>query len=701
MDSEAVTRRLQSQASKEGTATPSGSLPDVNAETYPYEMVQHLLDQTANFIMFAIPDPEHAEVATLTPDDPSDFFGINGGYGLDIRSFLHRFDSVVQPPGANMDIVVEQAVGESTGTFQSRWLFGIEGLTWAPGRLPPPAIYDPWRSQRFAMVDVEFTFEDVDSFRGYGLGRTFPLVHNGRRKLLAGAVGNLMQGSGKFRGLQGTYVMSGSIVPGLGFRGNITCRVVDPDRVLRTDSDIPCLTPIPDPDPETTFIVLRGEKKDRNVKTTYGPPTGGDQVSLITPSQMRSVQYSFTTRGRGGLHTAMRIRQVVGDMQATVFFNLLAPPGTADAPVPFTTKELYTFVGSDGRTIGTITAGVIEGESFDLKFPGAPGQAGVRFAGFGPVLGGTGVFAGVQGMLTVNSVIGIAPHALSLMHVLHILDPDERLRATRAAHQCIARPAPQNKLGEMDPYSLMLRHAEDYTDKYISWRNGFRHCAEQLSRIIVNTYNSLASTGDFADLSIDPDKLKSIFQQEIKPFDEDTFNRYSGAAKGTFRIYDLNTKKEIDETLLYSYWSPKNLRIDRRTMKKITGSYLDYLEPGSLPQLSEKRVDIILNSYREDVGVTSWVEIYQGGRQQRTSIAYKLPHRHEILWFVKDISKDMKLLENNIFMASHEWKGTVDGRICYFMVGIFLEIDFNKCTASLAGDRFWRALYQEEREASV
>jgi hypothetical protein len=33
-------------------------------------MVQYLLDQTANFNMFAVPDAKYAETATLTPDDP-------------------------------------------------------------------------------------------------------------------------------------------------------------------------------------------------------------------------------------------------------------------------------------------------------------------------------------------------------------------------------------------------------------------------------------------------------------------------------------------------------------------------------------------------------------------------------------------------------------------------------------------------------
>jgi len=72
---------------------------------------------------------------------------------------------------------------------------------------------------------------------------------------------------------------------------------------------------------------------------------------------------------------------------------------------------------------------VIEGISFGLQFPGAPGQKGVRFAGFGPITGGDGPLQGARGLLTVNSLIGIAPHALSLMHALHLIDTEGRFRA--------------------------------------------------------------------------------------------------------------------------------------------------------------------------------------------------------------------------------------------------------------------------------
>jgi hypothetical protein len=423
MKTEQISQQSQSGHDARGTAASSAGLPDVNFETYPFDLVQYLLDQVAHLSMFAIPALGDAETATLIPDDPDDWFGLNGGYGLTIRSSLHRFDSTVHL--STVGPKVAQAVGESTGVFSCRWLLSPDDFEWSPGKYPPPTLFDPWASQRFVMLDGSITFNSEDSFHGYGVGRTFPVTVHGRPKLLVGAVGNIMEGFGKFKGLEGTYVLTGTITSQLGFLGSITCRVVDPDSKIRTEREIPPLAMRPNPDPDATFMVLRGVKKDATVRTTYGPPPGGNQVSLVTPGQMRSVRYDFTERGAGGLRSAMTVGQViVSDYTATVFFNLQAPPGTANAPGPFTTHEVYQFVGSDGRPVGAITADIVEGVSFGLRFPAAPRQQGLRFAGFGPIVGGTGVFAGIQGMLTVNSVIGIAPHTLSLMHVLHIVGPD-------------------------------------------------------------------------------------------------------------------------------------------------------------------------------------------------------------------------------------------------------------------------------------
>jgi hypothetical protein len=389
--------------------------------------VQHLLDKTADFNLCAVPEAGYSDTAILTSDS-RDWFGINGGYGITFRSILRRLDSYVQISTGDGGIRTSQTVGESLGTFRCCLLFCPEDFKWTIGTNPPPIMFDPRRPQRFTMIENEFIFDRGDSFSGYGIGRTSPVNVKGRPVTLLSGVGNVMKGTGRFSGLSGTFIFTGSLTRDLGLLGNIVCRLVDPDASLRTEREIEALSAIRCSDSPATCFVMRGLKKDRSVKTTYGPPPGPDLVSLITPSQMRAVQYSCST-AQGRVQTSMSVGPMVATMEADVQFNLLAPPGTSESPVPFTTHELYTFVDSKGTPVGTLKAGVTDGISFDLKFPGAPGQPGVRFSGFGPITGGTGPFAGVSGTLMVNSLIGISPHALSLIHALYVIDPESRFRA--------------------------------------------------------------------------------------------------------------------------------------------------------------------------------------------------------------------------------------------------------------------------------
>lgn len=399
-------------------------LPDVNRETYPFDTVQRLLEKTANFSMFAVPDQDHLQHALLNPKEPSDWFNLNGGYGLDLLSRVHRFESVADL--SQNKVRTSQQTGEETGIFQCLCLFSPPDFRWAPKQTPPPWMFDPWRSQHFVMQDCKLTFGG-QLCRFYGVGRTFPLNVDGRHVLLMGGVANLTMGTGKFEGREGTLVCAGTLTREVGFLGNITLRVRDDQDTLVGEGELTPLDSIPDPDCQNTFIELRLAKKDKTIKTTFGPPSPDGQLSLITPSLMRSAQFSYVSGSRGP-RTHTSLGQELGPMEAKVFFDLTAPPGTADSPVPFTTQELYTFNDTAGKTIGTVSCGVVEGQSFGLQFPSAPGQPGVRFAGFGPIQGGTGAMAGIRGILTVNSMIGIEPHVISLMHVLHLVDPQARFR---------------------------------------------------------------------------------------------------------------------------------------------------------------------------------------------------------------------------------------------------------------------------------
>jgi hypothetical protein len=65
-----------------------------------------------------------------------------------------------------------------------------------------------------------------------------------------------------------------------------------------------------------------------------------------------------------------------------------------------------------------------------MQLVGAPGQRALRFGGLGPLMNGTGAFQDIEGLMTDNSVVGIAPHAIVTFYVIRINDPQGKYRAS-------------------------------------------------------------------------------------------------------------------------------------------------------------------------------------------------------------------------------------------------------------------------------
>jgi hypothetical protein len=411
-------------ASPSSAAVPS--LPDINAETYPFELVQHLLDEVSFFNLYSISGRQPSTRALLAPG------GSTGVIGLQMSDVLCRFDIDMQPPSEAAGLKAANIIGEEVGRFNQRWMIIPDSFVAMPDLEAPATLLDESRAQRFVMLDGICAFGDGrDGFRGFGTGLTFPVTVNGRFQLLAAAVGNIMEGFGKFSGHEGTYTYCGSLSPEAGFRGNLLCRVMDPEQVLGTEATVPPPEPGPELEPGITYIMFRGQKKDQTQKTAYSFGPRGEVNGLNVSQQLRLFHVDATACGRGGLRSTYSVGPVIGRMTARIAFNLLNPgaPGTGLAPIPFKSYNEYTFIDRTGRVMGTFVADGGEGRTFNLKLSGAPGQRALRFGGFGPIEKGTGRFTGIEGLMTDNSVVGIAPHALSTLYVLRIKDPEGKYRA--------------------------------------------------------------------------------------------------------------------------------------------------------------------------------------------------------------------------------------------------------------------------------
>jgi hypothetical protein len=300
-----------------------------------------------------------------------------------------------------------------------------------PDRLPPPTRLDESRPQRFVMVDGRCMFGSRDGFRGFGTGTTCPITRGGRRELLAAAVGTILDGFGRFQGLIGTYTYCGSLSPESGFRGNLMLRVMDASGRLRARPGPAGSTRGSPLEPGETYVVFRGEKGGKGDRTEYRLGAGGRIVGLSVAQRLRTLDIDTSMGASSAVESRVHVGPIIGRMTAEITFDLLNPggPGTAVAPAPFMSLNRYTFLDADGRPVGGLTADGNEGRTFTLDFAEAPGQRALRFGGFGPIVESAGGLAGVTGLMTDNSVVGLAPHALATSYVLRLDDPDSRFRA--------------------------------------------------------------------------------------------------------------------------------------------------------------------------------------------------------------------------------------------------------------------------------
>jgi hypothetical protein len=401
-----------------------GAPPDLNVGKYSFQVVQHHLDQAAYLSMIAAPDTNRKSTRILTDGGPGNCIGIEG------TRMLHRFDVIAQVPIAEKGLTAVNRLGQPCGTLSSRWFMIPDDYQALPGQQPPPTRLDPSRSQRFVMLDECFKFGD-DGFYGFGAGCTLPVKWGGQPQLMAGGIGNLMKGFGKFAGLVGTFVLNGCFLEGQGYQGSITCRVFDPERKLRHGRPLPPFTPTHDIEPDVTYIMWRGQKKDPTQKSSLIIGPDGQPQGLRTPAELRSIHLDFASRKQSGVRTVMSIGEVIGKLDAAILFNPLNPgaPGTATQPIPFQTRNKYEFTNHEGRTVGTVEGFVSEGRVFNVALQGLPGQPAIRFGGYGLLEGGTGTFTGIEGTLAVNSSVGISPHALSLLQWLRVYDPEGKYRA--------------------------------------------------------------------------------------------------------------------------------------------------------------------------------------------------------------------------------------------------------------------------------
>jgi hypothetical protein len=403
-----------------GDFRPAGSAASPDLETREVEEVARLLAATATFPIFNVHNPAipNQTVPLLPVLQERLMIAVN------IREALHRFEVVTR--------VASNRISRSPiAEVQIRWTPIPDDFTPGPGLLPPPTILNPFRSQRFTMLNGQLSFNDrkVSGLQAFGSGRTFPVTLGGRPALNIGAVIEVLAGSGDLAGLPNatfpgaTMVINGFIQPPHDLALNLVLRVLDPTGQLAASGPVPPLVPAPVlPDPGAVFLFFLGEADPRRpARVLCGP--AGRPIGLQVCEILRQVRFDYDVE-TAGLQSRTETGPVVGTVSSMLYFDVRDPGTVIPAQ---STGGVFSFFDPQGRSLGSLHANMVEGRAFRTCLPEAPRPV-FRMGGFGPIKGGTGGLAGAAGMLSVNSVVSVAPEVLSNLYIFRIEDPGMRRR---------------------------------------------------------------------------------------------------------------------------------------------------------------------------------------------------------------------------------------------------------------------------------
>ncbi len=313
-------------------------------------------------------------------------------------------------------------VGPRSGSMSTRWQVIPDNAIVHPGVAPPPARYDPNRSQRFAMRNFRLqTGRDGDYIEGFGTGRTYPGL-DGTGRVYIAASGKVTVGVGSFAGADATFCVNGHLDGSLGLVGNILVRIINPKPGQVTPQPQERRLNKPGSFGGSSFVTLLGTgdpKEPIQQVVTDGRLVGADVTEIM---KLATLTYSA---GNQGLQTNVALQDAVAARLKThLRFDPFNPktPGTVEAPLPWQTHGTeIAFLGDDGYSIGSISPNIEEGYGFAIALDGFPGPA-LNLVGYGAFRTGTGAFEGARGIMTVNSAITPFPPKLANLYTFQFID---------------------------------------------------------------------------------------------------------------------------------------------------------------------------------------------------------------------------------------------------------------------------------------
>lgn len=248
-------------------------------------------------------------------------------------------------------------------------------------------------------------------------------------------------------------------------------------------------------------------------------------------------------------------------------------------------------------------------------------------------------------------------------------------------------------------FDVVAEHHESEVGRLKRLRADFKRCAEGLSGDVVEVFNKFRPEGEFEAITLEKDKVQEAFAKGTDvPFSSDALESFVGRWKGTNRRYHFASGKEMekDASTWFMTWE-EGKEAGGEYIQRVVGSQTRHYDSSELPDPGEGEVDLALNVYRKEIGITGWLTTRIEATQELALISYQFGD-DTFLWIGQVLNEDLEpVMAGNVFWMFLEWIVPRGRKPAYYMYGLMFEIDFDGCRAAPFGDSFRKARFDRVR----
>lgn len=253
----------------------------------------------------------------------------------------------------------------------------------------------------------------------------------------------------------------------------------------------------------------------------------------------------------------------------------------------------------------------------------------------------------------------------------------------------------QKHHGKMGRFRGVAARHEKQVDRLKQLRADFERCASGLAGDVADMFNKYREEGEkgWEAVELDAAKVEEAFKAGLsRPFSSKGLETFPGRWKGDNRRYHFASGEEMESSTWFMTWEPGAESGDEY-VQRVIGSQTQHYDSETMPREGEGQVDLALNVYRKDIGITGWLSTEIEARQELALIAYQFGD-DTFLWIGQVLDPDLNpVMAGNVFWMFLEWIVPKGKKPAYYMYGLMFEIDFDGCGATPFGDSFRKARF--------